>query len=46
MSKALLTLGKGAIFEIVATDGVARYSVVNRSDITSEEGARCAAEMH
>ena len=38
-------LAKGAIFEIRAADGIVTCAVVNRSDITPAEGARCAQEM-
>lgn len=39
-------LGKGEVFEITAVDGIARLEVVNRPDVTPEEGARCASEMN
>jgi hypothetical protein len=45
VASASITLGRGPIFEIVATDGIVRCSVVNQPDIAPEEGARCAVEM-
>lgn len=38
-------LAEGAIFKIVADGPIATCSVVNRSDVSPEEGARCAQEM-
>lgn len=46
MESPVEILGKGAIFEIVVADAVARCTVTNRPDVAPEEGARCAAEMH
>lgn len=42
---ALAVLAEGAIFKIVAEAHVATCTVVNRIDVSAEEGARCAAEM-
>jgi hypothetical protein len=39
-------LARGAIFEIRAEGTWAACEVVNRSDVSAEEGARCASEMH
>lgn len=39
-------LASGAIFEIRADDDTVTCAVVNRSDVSAEEGARCASEMN
>lgn len=41
----LAILAQGPIFKIVGEDRFAICTVVNRSDVTPEEGARCAQEM-
>jgi len=41
----LPVLAEGPIFKIVAEGTVATCSVVNRTDVSPEEGARCAQEM-
>jgi hypothetical protein len=44
-STKMRTLAEGAIFNIVADGPVATCKVVNRTDVTPEEGARCSREM-
>lgn len=39
-------LSSGAIFEIRSTAGLVFCRVMNREDVSAEEGARCAADMH
>jgi hypothetical protein len=39
-------LARGAIFEIRAEDEWVTCEVVNRNDVSAEEGARCATEMN
>jgi hypothetical protein len=39
------TLARGANFEITASGGVVRCSVINSPDVDREEGARCAQQM-
>src|SRR5262249_46884408 len=39
-------LARGAIFEITAQADQVTCEVTNRSDVSAEEGARCAAEMN
>jgi hypothetical protein len=41
----LAVLAEGPIFKIVGEGSIATCTVVNRSDVTPEEGARCAQEM-
>jgi hypothetical protein len=41
----LAVLAEGPIFKIVAEGTVATCTVVNRTDVSPEEGARCAQEM-
>jgi len=39
-------LAHGAIFEITAQEGLVTCQVVNRADVSPEEGARCASLMN
>jgi hypothetical protein len=39
-------LARGAIFEISAQDDWVACEVVNRGDVSAEEGARCASQMN
>ena len=39
-------LARGAIFEITAHEGLVTCQVINRSDVTAAEGARCASLMN
>ena len=41
-----MVLLSGPIFEIRDLDGIARCAIENRQEVTAEEGARCAEEMH
>jgi hypothetical protein len=41
-----IILARGAIFEIRQIGEIVQCEVVNRSDVSGEEGARCAAMMH
>jgi hypothetical protein len=41
-----IVLARGAIFEITAENDLVACEVINRSDVSAEEGARCAAEMN
>jgi hypothetical protein len=41
----LPVLAEGAIFKIVGEGDFATCTVVNRTDVSPEEGARCAQEM-
>jgi hypothetical protein len=43
---ARTVLAQGAIFEIVATGKMVTLEIVNRGDVTAEEGARCANQMN
>lgn len=39
-------LARGAIFEVRAEDDWVTCEVINRTGVSAEEGARCAAEMN
>jgi hypothetical protein len=39
-------LARGSIFVIHAINGIVTCIVENRADVTPDEGARCAEEMH
>ena len=41
-----IILAQGPIFEISAQDGVATCAVINRPNVSAEEGARCANQMN
>ena len=43
---AAIILAQGAIFEIRQHGEIVVCEVINRTDVSAEEGARCAALMH
>jgi len=41
-----VSVAQGEIFEITEVDGMLTCTVVNRPEVTPEQGARCAVDMH